>query len=328
MSVVHRRPAPLVPALVALAAAFVLSLGGAPRARADEPAPAPAPKPAEPTLGDDLSVPDVLRNLARITGVSITWSDQDKGVTSRKILNNSGAIFRTNPDALFDAVRALLANDEIVLLPYGATASRMYRAMDARTLQSQFIVKMQPDVIEVTDEMVPTLLGQGGRFVTTTLRVRHLTELRDARAALQRLITQNNVGSIQEVPATRAFIVTDFAPNVAAIYRMVRQMDVPPAPAPTTDAGRTALSSFSLAHARAQNVAVVLQQLFPAKPAGPSAPARSAAEAPSPSAPSTPAPRIAYDEDTHQILVIATAEDTAAIREVIARMDVLALPRK
>jgi len=336
MSVVPRSPAPRSAALAALAAlaaiaafaaALAVSLGGSRQARADEPAPAPAPAPvaaprtAEPPLSVDLSVPDVLRNLARITEVSITWSDQDKAVNTRKILG-VGPIFRTSPDHLFDAVRALLVNDEILLVPYGPVAARMYRAMDARMLMSQFLVKGQPDVIEITDAMIPVLLGQGGRFVTTTIRVAHLTELRDARTALQRLITQNNVGSIQEVPATRAFIVTDFAPNVASIYRMVRQMDVPPVPAPTADAGRTAPSYFVLKHSVAKDVSHLLERLFPPKAASPTAPAPRPTPEAAVAVASGPAPRIWYDEATNQVIVIANADDAAAIGDIVRHVDV------
>ncbi len=316
---------------------LVLSVGGLLpsslcRAGADEPAPppapspapapAPAPKPEPPVLAEDLPVPDLLRSLSRITGVAVTWSEQDKAVMNRKVLQG-GAVLRSSPETLLDAVRALLANDEIVLVPYGPATDRSYRAMDARMLQSQFISKMQPDVVEVTDEMVPTLLGQGGRFVAATLRVRHLADLRDARNALQRLITQNNVGSLTEVPAARAFLVTDFAPNVAAVYRVLRQMDVPVAPPPSSDASRVAPAYFVLKHARAQATAILLDRLFPARAAAPTGGVpRQAQDGTAPAAPGAPPPRISYDDATNQIVVIATAEDTATIRDIVRNVDV------
>lgn len=340
MAVAHRRLTLRSLACVAVAAACVVAFGSAPRAGADEPPvpaptpappppplPAPAPKPVEPPRNDDWAVPDVLRQLSRLSGVSITWSDQDKGVMARKILN-AGSVFQTNPEQLFDAVRALLANEEVLLVPYGPAPSRMYRAVDMRMLQSQIVLRAQPDVIEVTDENVDALLGQGGRFVSTTIRLRNVTELREVRAALQRLVTQNNVGSVQEVPALRSLVVTDFAPSVAAIYRVVRQLDVPLPPALSAEVGRMALSSFTLSHARAQTVAALLQQLCPQKAVGTPVPPRPAAEAPSPGAPSTSTPRIAFDEVTNQVFVFASAEDTAWIREVIGRVDVLTIPPK
>ena len=91
------------------------------------------------------------------------------------------------------------------------------------------------------------LVTQDGLFVTTMIRVKNMDNLRDARTALQRMITQNNIGSVQELPAARAFLVTDFAPNVVAIYRTIRRMDVLPEARPL----RTEF--FELKHAAAQS---------------------------------------------------------------------------
>ena len=312
-----------------------LLVAGARHARADEPpaAPVPAPggppaaarrePPAEPALVEEMPVTTLLKNLSRTTGISISWGDQDKAVATKKLLV-TGTQRPMSAEQTFDAARALLASAEIVLIRHGPIEGRMFVAMDARTLASQFILKAQPEVIEVTDELVPTLLGQGGRFVSATISVRHLTELRDARTALQRLITQNNIGSVQEVPAARAFVVADFAPNVAVIYRMIRQMDVPPAPTLTPEAKRTSPAYFALKHANAGRVEVLLQRLFPPKTATasaptqvPGAPAGTAAGL----APDSP-PRISSDEASNQVIVIANADDTAAIADIIRRVDV------
>ena len=339
-----RRPSSRTVSIAALAA--VLAFAGAPggRARADDPpsAPkadepkpvppldsartshvAPVPDPTEVPIGDEVPVVDVLRFLAKTTQCSITWSDQDKAITSKKI-RSDGTVFRVEAPLVFDAVRALLSADEIVLVPVGPASARMYRAMDARMLASQFILKAQPEPVEVTEALLPTLLGQGGRFVVATIRVKHLTELRDARTALQRIITQNNIGSVQEVPAARAFVVTDFAPNVAAIWSAIQAMDVPPAPLPTADASKVAPAYFALKHAKASKVAYALQQLFREEPAGAprAVPTPQPAPGAVPAAPSRPAPRITADEDANQVIVIATAEDATTIADVVRHMDI------
>lgn len=318
-----------------LPAAFGLLMGGAlgalPRARAGEPPPvAPAagapvagePRPADLVLGDEIPVTDVLKNLAKVGGCSITWSADDKAISYKKI-RSDGSVARLDAAHVFDAVRALLANEEIVLVPYGPAPGRMYRAVDVRALASQFVMKMQPDPIVLSDATLPMLLGQGGRFVTATIRVTNLTELRDARTALQRLVTQNNIGSVQEVPAARAFVVTDFAPNVAVIYRAIQAMDVPPPPPPVVEATRVGPAYFVLKHARARTVAAVLRQLFPEDPAPsrPVAPGAAAAAA-VPAAPARPTPRISDDEDSNQVVVIAHAEDLATIKDVVLHLDV------
>ncbi len=328
------RRRPFTRSVVLLTIPAVLALGALPaaRARADDPAPVPAPVPApappsalvpaaRPALllpDTELPVTQILGALASATGATISWSESDKGITYKKVVG-AGSVFARNPDRLVDAVRALLAHDDIVLVPYGPADARMYRAMDARTLSGQFIAKMQPDVIEVTDDLIPTLLGQGGRYVTTTIRVRNLTELRDARTALVRLVTQNNMGNVQEVPAGRAFIVTDFAPNVAAIYRMIRLLDVAP---PQLEAGRTSTTFFKLSHRNAAHVAMLLEKLFVPAPAAPASGAtRPPVETPAPASPSSPPPRIAYEQETNTVVVIATPETTEAIRNVVLTLD-------
>ncbi len=308
--------------LSALAAFAAFTLGVLPASRADEPPPAAKPPVAgitEFTITDATPLAVVLKNLAQLTGATITWSEHDKVISTKKMMG-TGTTLHGTVEQIFDAVRAMLANDEVVLTRYGPAESPMYLAMDARTLASQFIMKPQPEVIEITDAMLPKLSSQGGRFVSATIRVSQLTELRDARAALQRVITQNNIGSVQEVPSARAFLVTDFAPNVAVIYRMIRQLDVAPTPVPTTEATKMSPAYFVLKHASARRVAVVLGELFPPKPVRPAVPAAAAGTAAAP--PTDSSPRISAEEETNQVIVIANAEDIATMREIVQHVDV------
>lgn len=312
-----------------LLAAFVvppfLVLAGAGAAHAEDPAPASRPAPAaELVIGPEDRLTDVLKGLARITGAMITWSDQDKGVGTKKFVG-TGTVVQGSVEQIFDTVRAMLANEEILLMRYGAGESPAYLAMDARTMASQFVVKMQPDVIDVTHRLLPTLLGQGGRFVTTTIQVVNLTDLREARTALQRLVTQNNIGSVQEVPSARALVVTDFAPNVALIYQAIRAMDVPPAPLPVGDAKKATVVYFALKHARAAVVLDLLQKLFPTRTPPASAPSSSQTQPGSgtpPRAAADPSPRIWFDEATNQVIAIASEEDFAMMKEIVALVDV------
>ncbi len=334
-----RRTSVRLASLAAFAASLALVLGGAlgafPSARAGDPPPAPGPVDSRPgeappaaagaeaelMLADEIQVSDILKLLAKLTRSSITWSDMDKSISVRKI-RSDGSVFRVDRSRLFDTVRALLANEEILLVPYGPDPGRMYRATDARNMASQFILKIQPDVVDVTEAMLPELLGQGGRFVTTTIRVKNLADLREARTALQRLITQNNVGTVTEVPAARAFVVTDFAPNVAVIYRTIQAMDVPPAPLPTAEAAKVSPAYFVLKHAPAHAVAGMLNDLFREKSAPPPAPAPAPGVAAAPAAPQAPSPRITFDDETHQVIVIASAADVATMKEIVLHLDV------
>lgn len=319
--------------LCALVPSTTLAFPLARPSQADEPAPVSKPAPAagaatgvELVIGPEDRLTDVLKSLARITGAMITWSEQDKGVGTKKFVG-TGTVVRGSVEQIFDTVRAMLANEEILLMRYGAGETPTYLAMDARTMASQFVTKMQPEVIEMTDRLIPKLLGQGGRFVTTTIRVANLADLRDARTALQRMVTQNNIGSVQEVPSARAFLVTDFAPNVALIYQAIRAMDLPPAPMPVADAKKAAPVYFALKHARAAVVLDLLERLFPTRAAPGPAPSASQPQpgsgtTPRAAAGADPSPRIWFDEATNQVIAIASEEDFSMMKEIVARVDV------
>jgi len=188
----------------------------------------------------------------------------------------------------------------------------IYVAMDARALQSQFLLKMKAVSVDLTDANVADYETQDGLFISATIPVENLDNLRDARLAFQRMLTQNNFGSVQEVPAARAFIVTDFAPNVATIYKTVRRMDVVPA-------GRfVATEFFELRHANAKNVARVLEELFGER--RPAAPAPAPQQQP-PQDGAPPEPRFSADPDSNQVVVIASEERIAAMRRVVEKID-------
>ena len=95
----------------------------------------------------------------------------------------------------------------------------------------------------------------------------HMQDLRNARNALTRIVTGQNIGNVTEVPSAKTFVVTDFAPNVVAIYRLLKQMDVPSASASTTT-GET--EAIKLQHGTATDhgggLAAALRWLAPPAP--------------------------------------------------------------
>ena len=249
---------------LALAAASAALLGagllgpvllGASSARADDRA--KGPDDFEIYLGEDIEIKELLKAVTAKTQKPIVWSDQDKAVTGKKIQGTLS--IRTPKDKLFDTIRALLTFQEIVLIPIGPKGYEVYVAMDARTLASQFILKNKPVYVELDDAKADEIENQDGLFVATNIKVKNIDNLRDARTALQRIVTANNIGNVQEVPAARSFVVTDFAPNVVAIYRLLKQMDVQPQ-------GKTVRQQyFALNYALAEDIEPILQDLFTGK---------------------------------------------------------------
>ena len=308
-----------VPLAAALLAGFLgvglISSGlGARTACADEPA--KGPDDLEIYLGEDILIADLLRAVTRQTHRPIVWSDGDKAVTGKKIQGTLS--IRTPKDKLFDTIRGLLTFQEIVLIPIGAKGYEVWVAMDARTLASQFILKNKPVYMELDDAKATEIESQDGLFVATNIKVENIDNLRDARTALQRIVTANNIGNVQEVPAARSFVVTDFAPNVVAIYRLIRQMDVKPK-------GKTVRQEFiPLTFALAEDIEPILQELFTGK---------QRVSAPQPNQPgggeiTDPEARIMADPRTNTIIVYATEDDILEITALIKHLDVQLLYQK
>ena len=204
-------------------------------------------------LPADAPMEEFLAAVRTATGYMIVWDPGDKQIRGKKIAGEVS--FRGTSREVFVQARALLTFYDLVMIRVGPRATQMHLVMDARRTSS--ILKLHAEFIDVTAKNVAELDDQHGRYVTTTIPVQHMADLRNARTALSRIVTGQNIGNVTEVPDAKAFVITDFAPNVASIWRILQAMDVP-----ATDPGRV-LEAFTLSHAPANNAAEQLRALFP-----------------------------------------------------------------
>jgi type II secretory pathway component GspD/PulD (secretin) len=238
---------PIICLLIALL--LTASIGPVSRAHADE----QGQEVVTLRVAAETSMEDFLKAARTALGYTIVWDANDKQIRNAGI--QSDLSFRGTADEVFTRLRALLTFYELVMIRVGPKTAQMYLVMDARRTSS--ILKLNAEFIEVTADNVASLDDLHGYFITTNIRVQHMTDLRNARTALSRIVTGQNIGSVTEVPDAKAFVVTDFAPNVAAIWRVLQAMDVPSA--------RTerVIEAFTLEHAPANNAADQLRALFP-----------------------------------------------------------------
>ena len=194
---------------------MLIVIGGARPADADERVVINFQSPVE--------VPEFLTVLQNTLDLPLVWDPKSRGIQGKTMTGELR--FEGTRAEILDALRGVLAFRELVMIPVGEGDNARLLVMDAR--QTAAIVKLKPVYVEITDENVDALAEKDGLFVTTTIRVEHMAVLRDARNALNRIVTGQNIGNVTEVPDARAFVVTDFAPNVASIYRLLRSMDVP-----------------------------------------------------------------------------------------------------
>lgn len=299
----------VVPALVLFV--LLVTAVGTPTARAEE----ETDEIVSIAVSEPLSLEAFLEAFAKAADLDLLWHPKDRSISSGALVASLDLTF---PKArAVEVLRAMLVPHDLVLIPLGDGDPVRYWVANAHAGAS--ILKLRPRFVEVTDENVDELEGQVGLYVTTTLKARHVPDLREARNAFARIVTGQNIGNVTEVPGARAFVVTDFAPNVAQIYRLLREMDVPgaTAPAPATDDG-TGIYVIALRHATAETVANVLVPLFGANRPWPWE--RQPQMGPATSDDGS-GPRILADARLNQLVVRATPEVLERIEALVKTLD-------
>ncbi|MDJ0522899.1 MAG: secretin N-terminal domain-containing protein [Planctomycetota bacterium] len=262
---------------------------------------------------DEVEMEAFLRVVSKATKQPLVWNPADKNIRGKKIIGSVD--IRAPKSELFNLVRALLTFYELVMIPVGPEDYKVQLVMDAR--QTSSILKLKPDYVKLTQSNLNQYENADGKFITTTIRVENMTDLRNARNALTRIVTGQNIGNVTEVPAANAFVVTDFAPNVVAIYRLLQEMDVKPS-------GKELISEYvMLEYAVAEEIEPILTDLFTGRDRVSARPT-TGRRTPSSSANTTddPEPRIISDPRTNKIILYGIKDDLDEIKKVISNLDV------
>lgn len=269
--------------------------------------------PARISIKDQTSIEDFLKAVGKnVGGKPIVWDPGTKIIKDKMIIGSLD--LKAPPNQLFDLVRALLTFYDLAMVPIGPVGYEVYLVMDAKAQGA--IVKLKPRTIELDEGNLSLYESQDGLFVSTNIRVENMTSLRDARQALTK-ITTTNLGNVTEVPASRSFVVTDFAPNVVAIWRLLKQLDVKPP-------GKTVKSEYvPLRYALADEIEPVLTDLF----TGRERVSVNRVNQPQPQGggndvEADPEPRIISDVRTNQLILYGTQDDLKEIKDVIQHLDI------
>ena len=234
--------------LIALLACGSIAVAGPAWA---EDAKSETPTQLEIKIAESVTVGAFLAEARRVTGYDLRWNHR----TKRMSATISGPLeIRGTREQLLDATRAIIAVFDLVFMEAGTPPHQFTFIDDARATNT--VVRMRSRVIDVTDDNVGDLDTRTGEYVTTFIRLKHIDQIRETSATLKRLVTPSNVGFVQEIPAQRMLIVSDFAPNVASIYRLLRAIDRPKLGLPKRDA------TVKLNHADAEQAADVVRSHF------------------------------------------------------------------
>jgi type II secretory pathway component GspD/PulD (secretin) len=256
-----------------------------------------------------VEVAELLRQVSLAADVRIQFDPESKTLRNATLGGARVRLSGSRAD-LIDQLRRLLVAYDLVVSPVGPPTAHHYLVEDVKGSNAMF--RLHPEFVSIHAGNVDALGAQAGRFVTTWIPLQHVGDLRNARAALQRLVSQGNVGSVTEVPQAGGLVVTDFAPNVASVFRIIVAMDR--ASAGTTTAGTTV--AIPVEHGNAVDLAALLVAHYADVPAGPTT--RGAA----PEASGAQPPRITADRRTNRVLVTGSDEAVEAVRAALALLDV------
>ncbi len=260
-------------------------------------------------IAEGVEIEELLKTVSKATGQPLIWDPSDKQIRGKRVMG--GLNLKASKSELFSRVRALLTFYELVIIPVGPVDYQTLLVMDARRTSS--ILKLKAQYVHLTNENLAAYEYEDGLFVTTTIQVEHMKDMRNARNALSRVVTGQNIGNVTEVPDARAFVVTDFAPNVVAVYRLIKEMDQPTPEVPSDHS----FQSVSLANANAVEAAMVLTRLFTTS--------RPAAQRSRPAAPrqaaSSIGPKIEADARTNTILVSGKNADVEEVLRAVTVLD-------
>ena len=294
----------------------LLAAGTGPLAWAEEDA-AKAPADDRVTIefpNGQIQLERLLQAFGRVGNFPLLWDPESRAIKGRSIARPN-AISCTR-DEFFETLRTLHLPQELVVMPLGSGRDVRYWVADMRQVST--LLKLRPKAVVVDASNVGDLEKQEGLFVTTAIHLDHVVDLRELRTALQRIVSGQNIGNVTEVPGAHVLVVTDFAPVVAAIWRLVRQVDVPAAAREGGTGDNTWIHAVPLRHGNAAEMADILGGLFHANaPASWNRDPKRGDVDPK----EDTGLRILADRRLNQILVRGTPSQFESVQQVIQAMD-------
>ncbi|MHC4862114.1 MAG: hypothetical protein ACYTDY_18695, partial [Planctomycetota bacterium] len=126
---------------------------------------------------------------------------------------------------VFAWCRSVLFFHRTVLIPTGPREGNLWSVLDVNAPQ----VQSHPEYVPAAE--LGAWKDRDGAYIVTVISLTHLADTARARNALAQLTTRQ-VGRVNDVPATRSFVVADFAPVAHAMWVMLQKMDEEAAKAP------------------------------------------------------------------------------------------------
>jgi general secretion pathway protein D len=256
-------------------------------------------------LDKDLKITEFLDVISKSTGKPLLYDPNGQRIRGQSL--GAGFTHEIPKDRVFDTFRAILAFYELVLVPIGPRGYEIYLVIDSRSTNN--FVKNKAVYVDYKE--LDRYEDNDGLYISCAIPLQHIENLTTLRTALSTMVSPAGIGRVHEVPGSNSIIIMDFAPTVAAMAKLVRQMDVQPP-------GKALVLEFvELAHAYADDVAEIISELVAAQRQAQVTQRRGQTTVRQ----QTPEPRILAYEPKNALVIAATEDDFKLIQSLIERFD-------
>ncbi len=256
-------------------------------------------------IEDKLELKEFLDGIANSTQKPLLYDPASQRIRGQTM----GVTFshKVPKERAFDTFRAILSFFELTLIPIGPKGYEIYLVIDSRSTNNA--VKNKAVYVDYKD--LEKFEDQDGLYISCALPVRYIENLTMLRTALSPMVSPGGLGRVQEVPGSNSIIIMDFAPTVAAMARLIQQMDVQP------PGKKLVLEWIELEFAYAEDVADIVGELVTAQRQ-----TRAVAQQGQPQIMAEgPEPRILSYEPKNALVIAATEDDFNLIRGLVKKFD-------
>jgi type II secretion system protein D len=279
------------------------------------PAPAPEPPPAKPARHPirlspkegGWKIDELFDNINKTTGISILYDSGNATFKQAKV--EFVGVHVIEEDQLFDWLQAVLSYRKLVLVPVGPKSpdeKQQWFVMD----QADPNLKSRP--VYIKEDEIDAYADRDGLYVVTTLTLKNISDTTRVRNALSPLSTATaGIGRIQDIAGSRALIVGDFAPVVAAMKQLLSYIDV------QNPKIEPHMEVVSLNYEVASELEPIITDLIQANDAGQPRAPRQAGQPEE-----EPEPKIIADNRLDALIIYATEAPMKKIKDLIERLDI------
>lgn len=243
----------------------------------------------------------------KTTGISILYDSGNATFKQAKVEFVGAHVIEE--DQLFDWLQAVLSYRKLVLVPVGPKSpdeKQQWFVMD----QADPNLKSRP--VYIKEDEIDDYADRDGLYVVTTLTLHNISDTTRVRNALSPLSTATaGIGRIQDIAGSRALIVGDFAPVVAAMKKLLTYIDV------VNKAIDPRMEVVPLNYEVASELEPIITDLIQASDNGVQRQPRQQG-APE----EEPEPKIIADNRLDALIIYATEAPMKKIKDLIVRLDI------